>query len=306
MTKRLKKSEFMMAYMIIITLACTVGGFFFGAHYMKTRIAAEQAAKQETEQKEAQKEKMLKEQKLYNEQDFVRFYYAVYAPLLDFRQAHFEEMGKWASLDQTQRADSLKRLTKMAERTLSTLEKNVPLPTSPLLAQSHTTFTNSLRAYLDSMEQLRSDQNSNAQSPADIASRLTLFQNSWLSAQELLYQSVAVWESAYVRKQPMPKTVPTATVSTNEWKQYPFHYRTYLAAIAMSGEKQWRNYSPEDLTARIDKLLASNEAQSLGVHDVKSALLLLEATDAVHAGDFKQMSSKLYSGLHTPEIPIYR
>ncbi len=77
MTKRLKKSEFMMAYMIIITLACTVGGFFCGAHYMKTSIEAEQAAAMEAKQKEAEKEKMLREQKLYSEQDFIRFYYAV-------------------------------------------------------------------------------------------------------------------------------------------------------------------------------------------------------------------------------------
>ncbi|MGG1659609.1 hypothetical protein [Brevibacillus sp. NRS-1366] len=96
MTKRLKKSEFMMAYMIIITLACTVGGFFFGAHYMKTKLETEQTAALEAKQKEAEKERLLREQKLYSEQDFIRFYYAVYAPVAGSEARSFQhdaEMG---------------------------------------------------------------------------------------------------------------------------------------------------------------------------------------------------------------------
>ncbi|GEB32677.1 MULTISPECIES: hypothetical protein [Brevibacillus] len=305
MTKRLKKSEFMMAYMIIITLACTVGGFFFGAHYMKTSIEAEQAAAMEAKQKEAEKEKMLREQKLYSEQDFIRFYYAVYAPVLELKQAHFETMANWGSLDQKARTDALKQLEKQADQTIKDLDKTVPLPTSPLLAQAHTQFTNSVRAYLDSMENIRSAQNSNASTPAVIASGLTLAQNSWLTAQEMVYHSVAAWESAYVEKKPMPKAAP-ATVSVEQWKQYPFHYRTYLAALFMSANKQWGSYNPEDLTARLDLLLASTESQTLGIKDVAAAVKVLNATDAVHAGDFKKLNGKLYSVLSTPEIPLYK
>lgn len=305
MTKRLKKSEFMMAYMIIITLACTVGGFFFGAHYMKTQLESEQVAALEAEKKEAEKEKLLREQKLYNEQDFIRFYYAVYAPMLDLKQAHFDTMDKWNKLDTDQREEGLKQLSKHAEQTRKELEKNVPLPTSPMLSQAHATFTNSVRAYLDSMEQIRSDQNSNALTPATIAASMTLFQNNWLTAQEMVYHSVASWESAYVVKQPLPKQLP-GNVTTAQWKQYPFHYRTYLAAVAMSASNQWSIYSPEDLTARLDMLIASNEVQSLGIKDLTAAVKVLNATDAVHAGDFKRLSTQLYSVLKAPEIPLYK
>ncbi|QRG69873.1 hypothetical protein [Brevibacillus choshinensis] len=305
MTKRLKKSEFMMAYMIIISLACSVGGFFFGAHYMKSQIESERAAALETQQKEAAKDKLLKEQKLYNEQDFIRFYYALYAPLLELKEAHFDLMAKWPSLEKGEQSDSLKQLTKTAEQTLKALEKEVPLPTSPMLVQAHANFTNSVRAYLDSMEQVRSDQNSNALTPAAITTRLTLSQNSWLTAQEMMYHAIAAWESAYVVKQPLPKSLPQ-TVSTAQWKQYPFHYRTFLAAAVMSANKQWKSYNPEDVTARIDKLVGTNEAQSLGIQDVGSAVRLLNATDAIHPGDFKQMSGSLYSKLQAPEIPLYK
>ncbi|EJL25960.1 hypothetical protein [Brevibacillus sp. BC25] len=303
MTKRLKRTEFMMAYMIIITLACTVGGFFFGAHYMKTQLESEQAAVLEAEKKEAEKEKLLREQKLYNEQDFIRFYYAVYAPLLDLKQAHFDTMDKWNQMNESERTDGLKQLSKLADQTRKELEKNVPLPTSPMLRQAHSTFTNSVRAYLDSMEQIRSDQN-NA-TPDSIGASLTLFQNNWLTAQEMVYHSIASWESAYVVKQAMPKQLP-GTVNTAQWKQYPFHYRTYLAAVAMSGSNQWSSYNPEDLTARLDLLIASNEVQALGIKDLAAAVKILNATDAVSAGDFKRLNTQLYSVLKAPEIPLYK
>lgn len=305
MTKRLKRSEFMMAYMIIITLACTVSGFFFGAHYMKTQMEAAQTAAMEAKQKVAEREQMLKQQKLYSEQDFVRFYHSLYVPLLNFRQAHFDTMAKWSTMDNEQKSDSLKQLSKLGKQTLKALEQDVPLPTSPMLLQAHSQFTNSIRAYLDSMEQVQSDQNSNALTPATIASRMTLSQNSWLTAQELLYHSFAAWESAYVVKRPLPIALPQ-TISISQWKDYPFHYRTYLAATLMSSEKQWKSFSPEDMTARLDKLLSSKEAQSLGIHDVKSAVQLLYATDAIHPGDFQQMSEKFYSRLQAPEIPLYK
>jgi len=305
MKKRLNKSEFMMAYMIIITLACTVGGFFFGAYYMKTKMVAQQAAAMETAQKEAEQDKQLKEQKLYNEQDFIRFYYSFYAPLLELRQAHFDEMAKWSAMDKQEQADSLKKLSGVAKQTQKALEKDVPMPKSPLLAQAHGQFANSVRAYLDSMEQVRSDQNSNALTPAAITAKMTLFQNSWLTAQEMLYHSFAAWESAYVVKSPLPKALP-ANVSTSQWKQYPFHYRTYLAAAYMSADKQWKSYGPEDMTARIDKLAAGQDAQALGVKDIAGVIRLLNATDAIHPGDFKQLSGKLYSQLQAPEIPLYK
>ncbi|MBY0084447.1 hypothetical protein HP567_015800 [Brevibacillus sp. M2.1A] len=303
MTKRLKRTEFMMAYMIIITLACTVGGFFFGAHYMKTQLESEQAAVLEAEKKEAEKEKLLREQKLYNEQDFIRFYYAVYAPLLELKQAHFDTMDKWNQMNESERTEGLKQLSKIADQTRKELEKNVPLPTSPMLRQAHATFTNSVRAYLDSMEQIRSDQNK--ATPASIGASLTLFQNNWLTAQEMVYHSIASWESAYVVKQAMPKQLP-GTVNTAQWKQYPFHYRTYLAAVAMSASTQWSSYNPEDLTARLDLLIASNEVQALGIKDLAAAVKILNATDAVSAGDFKRLNTQLYSVLKAPEIPLYK
>lgn len=304
MNKRLTKSEFLVAYMIIITLACFVGGFFFGARYMKAAMEEQQAAASQTEKQMLEQEK-LREQKLYSEQDFIRFHYAVYAPLLELKQAHFDKMADWSRMDTQQRTDSLNQLVKAAKETIKQLEKPEALTTAPLLNQSQSIFLDSVRAYLDSIEQLLSDQNSNILEPEEIASRLTLSQNSWLKGQELLYQALALWESSYVTKQPMPKEAPK-TLSIAQWKQYPFHYRTYLAATALTHHKQWTAYNPEDLTARLDMLMSSNEWQSLGLQDVNAALRLLTTADMVKVGDFKQLQLKLYPAVKTPELPIFR
>jgi hypothetical protein len=70
--------------------------------------------------------------------------------------------------------------------------------------------------------------------------------------------------------------------------------------------KWFEPFNPEDLTARLDLLFQSSEAQTLGITDVPAAMRLLQASDAVRSGDFKQLQAKLYRNLKTPEIPLYR
>lgn len=295
----------MMAYMIIITLACTIGGFFFGAHYMKNKIETAQAQALEVQKQEVEKERLLQEQKLYSEQDFIRFYYAVYSPVLDLKKAHFDVMNQWGQMDKKGQEQALKQLSQTAEATLKSVDKTVSLQTAPLLLQAQAQFKNSVRAYLDSMDQVRTDQNSNALTPGDISDRMTPFHENWLKAQELVYQSFATWESAYVVKTPLPQALPEK-ITIEQWKAYPFHYRNYVTAVTLSHDHQWRAFNPEDLTVRLDSLFSSNDAQALGIHDVHAAVRLLFATDAVHPGDFKQLHSRIYSDLPTPEVPLFK
>ncbi|WP_400163822.1 hypothetical protein ACAF76_012200 [Brevibacillus sp. TJ4] len=304
MKKRLAKSDFMMAYMIIITLACTIGGFFFGAFYMKTEIESAQAAALEAEQREAEKEQMLKEHKLYNEQDFVRFHYAVLAPVRELQNAHFGTIDMWADLDAKGQEEALKELEKAAKETLKLLEKDVLLPTSPLLVQAHSNFTEGVRTYLARMEQVRTAQNSNALSVQEVASHFASPGENWAKAQEELYLSLANWEASYVTRQAIPQEAPE-TVTIAQWKQYPFHYRTYLSAVSMTREGQWTAFYPEDLATRIDNLLASSDAATIGVQDISGAVRLLYATDAIQPGDFTHLRKKIHPELKAPEIPIY-
>jgi hypothetical protein len=276
-----------------------------GAAYMKSKIEAEQAALLEAQKEQAEKERLLREQKLYNEQDFIRFYYSVYAPLLELKEAHFHTLARLPEQPRDAREQALDELSGKAKETLNALEKDLPLAGSPLLAQAKTYYEQSVRAYLDGIEHIRTEQNSNALTPDELQSRLTLFTNNWLKAQGFLYKALATWEAVYVNKHPLPKQLPQA-VSVAAWKEYPFHYRTYLAAEYLSQMKLYDEFNPEDLTARLDMLLRSREATVLGIKEIPSAIRLLQATDAVRSGDFKQLQAKLYAGLQFPEMPIYR
>lgn len=306
MATRLKKTEYLFTYMIIISLACLLGGFFLGASYMKNKLAAEEAAALEAAQKQAEKEKLLREQKLYREQDFVSFYYSVYAPVRSFKEDHFRILAQQQDNPQQRMEDRLDELAEMAENRLGELEKGTVSASSPLLVQAKQRFADSLRAYLAGIEELRSAQNSNALLDGDLSAlpQMQPFLSTWLQAQTDLFQAVATWESAYVTKRQLPNQTPAA-VSLKDWNTFPFHYRSFLAADFMAKAKMFDDYDPLDMTARIDALLTSNQAAALGVKDISSAIKVLHVTDAVRDDDFSKLREKLYAGLKTPEMPIY-
>jgi len=304
MQKRLTKSDFLLAYTIIITLACAIGGFFFGAYYMKAEYEAAKAAALEAEKLEAEKERLLKEQKLYNEQDFIRFHYAVYAPALSLKRAHFETMENWTRLDRDAREESLDHLVETAEETLSELQKSVSLPTSPLLQKAQANFRNSVQAYLDGMKQLQRVQNKDVLTADEISEQLAPMQESWLTAQEQVYLSFATWESAYVLKKPLPQAEPLS-VTVEQWKQYPFLYRTYLSAAVMTTKKEWKAFNPEDLTAHLDNLFSAKDASGTGIKDLPGGVGVLYAAQAIQPDAFKQQMPKKYAREKLPEVPLF-
>lgn len=306
MATRLKKSEFFISYSIIITLACFLGGFFLGAAYMKNYYEGELQAVAEAQKKQAQHEKMLREQKLYKDQDFVQFYYNVLIPITAFKDEHFEAFANMQTATPEERNAQLKNLEKLAKNHLQEVEEAAVSPTSPLLEQAKTAYVHSLRAYLDGIEKLRSVQNSNALTVEQLSAtpELQPFVTNWFTAQNHLYHAIANWESAYVTKRAIPGDIP-GNVSIQQWKTYPFHYRNYLAAEYLSRMKVFEDFAPEDMSARIDSLIRSNQVQVLGIKDIPSAVKMLQVTDAVRDGDFKKLKPSLYPELQMPEMPLF-
>jgi hypothetical protein len=220
MATRLKKSEFFISYSIIITLACFLGGFFLGAAYMKNYYEGELQAVAEAQKKQAQHEKMLREQKLYKDQDFVQFYYNVLIPITAFKDEHFEAFANMQTATPEERNAQLKNLEKLAKNHLQEVEEAAVSPTSPLLEQAKTAYVHSLRAYLDGIEKLRSVQNSNALTVEQLSAtpELQPFVTNWFTAQNHLYHAIANWESSYVSKRAIPGDIP-GTVSLQQWKR---------------------------------------------------------------------------------------
>jgi len=306
MATRLKKSEFIVTYSIIISLACFIGGFFLGAGYMKNSYEQAKMAAAEAEKEAAKKEQLLKEQKLYKEQDFVQYYYSVLVPVNTLKEKHFTIMAGMQGMPADEREDGLKELEKLAKQSLKEIQDAKVPASSPLLGQAKTAYEQSMRAYLDGIEALRSAQNSNVLTLDQVHGTQLMqpFTSSWLHAQVELYKAIATWESAYVTKKALPSILPEH-VNLETWKAYPFHYRNYLAAEYLTKKNMFEDFAPQDLTARIDSLLQSEQAKTLGIKDIQTAVDVLQATDAVREGDFKKFQTKLYQGVKMPEMPIF-
>lgn len=306
MSKRLTKSEYLLTYMIIITFVCFIGGFFLGAGVMKARIQAEaeEMAKREQEQKE--KEKLFQQQKMYRDQDFIRFYYGVQAHMRELKDKHFAVAQELDGKHRSEQISMIKDLLKMAETKQDELDKASLPETSPLLLDAKRAYQNSLGAYVLALEQIIDQMGTNSLSSDSFGSmRQHLgFVNEWNHAQTLYYQAMALWESVYVTKKRFTQLQPQQVAST-QWKAYPFHYRNYLAAQSMSQTKQFHPFYPEDLTSRIDSVVQTVSPDSLGWKDIAHATRILQTTDAVRLGDFMALKDKLYPELKSPEIPLF-
>jgi len=303
---RLKKSDYLLTYMIIISFACFVGGFFLGATVMKGKMAAELEWATKAERENALRELMLKEQQLYREQDFVSFYYGVYLPLEEFRAAHFRYLDSLQGKPREEQLNISEEMKKVVEKQREEVENGIVPATSPLLVKAKTGYINSLNAYTDGILQVLDKNNLNALTAEQIAAgrHLAPFYSLWLRAQADLYKAIALWESAYVTKQEIPEALP-ATLDINQWKAYSFHLRNYWTAEYLAKQPTLSRYNPEDLTARLDSVILTNQAASLGWHDIPYAIRVLNTTSAVRQGDYHALREKLYANVRMPEMPLF-
>lgn len=247
-----------------------------------------------------------KEKKLYKEMDFVQFYHNVLVPLEKFKEAHFE----YTEQLNTSSSGNLKSISSdaldKADEVLKEIEQvNVP-DSSPLLKQAKQEYIQSLQAYMDGMNQFVDD-NANEMTKQDLAQlrHLENFKRKWLRAQADLYKAVAFWEELYVTNKPLVKKLSQQSITLAQWKSYPFHLRDYIAAEHLYRTNEVVEFHPEDLTARVDAIISSNQAAALGWKDIPFAFRVLNTTDAVRQHDFKSLKNKLYPSLKSPEIPFF-
>ncbi|MFM1652757.1 hypothetical protein ACI7RC_11740 [Brevibacillus sp. B_LB10_24] len=266
--QRLKKTDYLLTYMIIITFASFVCGFFLGASVIKGKIYAEQSVQSDR-----------KAQGMYPDKDFIAYYYNVYKPMQEFK-------AEYLRMNSQQEADtSSQQLRKLVKKTLQEVEKAGVPETSPLLLQAKHEYIQSLKAYTEDA--------GNSE-----------FDTAWLRAEADMYKAVATWEQLYVTKKSASLEVPKS-ISFSQWKEYPFHYRNYISAEYLYQTKKLVEYRPVDLTAKLDSVIANDQAASLGWTDVPFAIRVLMTTDAVRSGDFSALRKQVYPKVAFPEMPLF-
>lgn len=304
MGKRLNRADYFIAYMIIISLACFIGGFFLGAGVMKSRSQAEIEAITKEYTNKLNQDNLEKEKKLYKEEDFVSFYYNVLAPVEKFKAAHFTYQSSLENASGKEIKSLSSDAIDEADETLKAIEQvNVP-DSSPLLKQAKQEYIQSLQAYMDGMNQMI-DGDTTEMTPQALTQHLETFKRKWLRAQADFYKAVAFWEEMYVTNKPLVRKISQTNISIEQWRSYPFHLRNYITSENLYRNNVMVPYQPEDITSRIDGVISANQAKALGWRDIPFAFRVLHATDAVRPGDFKSLKSKLYPGFKSPEIRFF-
>ncbi|MGD8189160.1 hypothetical protein ACQCN2_04075 [Brevibacillus ginsengisoli] len=304
MGKRLNRSDYFIVYMIIISLACLVGGFFLGICVMKSKAQAEIEAITKDYTIKLNQDQMEKTKKLYKEEDFVSFYYNVFAPLEKFKQSHLTFQNKVANSSAGDYKSILSAAQDQANETLKKIEQANVSNSSPLLIQAKQEYMKSLQVYMDGMNQMN-DGDTTKLTPQEMSQHLESFKRNWLRAQADFYKAIAIWEEMYVTNKPLVQQVSQSNISIEQWKSYPFNLRDYLAAENLYRNNVMVPFQPEDITARIDGVVLTNQASSLGWKDIPFAFRVLFTTDAVRPGDFKSLKNKLYPGFKSPELQFF-
>lgn len=300
-SNRLSKIEYLVTYMIIISLACFIGGFFFGAHVMKNRYLEEKAAVEKAEQEKREREKKLLEQRIYKEQDLVSFYYHIYAPLENFRREHFRFLNNFQTYSEREQEDLVEHILEQATQTISEVKKGTPSHSSPLLIQAKSEYLRSLQAYTEGVDNWWTSSN---HSSASLNQHLQQFHNLWLQAQIDFYESIALWEQANVTKQ-VTRLPTTQALPLTKWKTLTFHQRNYLSALNLARWKRVTEFNPEDMTAKIDSVIQSGQTEAAGWKDINQAGLALLATNAVLPDEYSKRKDTLYPNVKVPEIPLF-
>ncbi|CCF14266.1 MULTISPECIES: hypothetical protein [Brevibacillus] len=306
MTKRLSKHEYIVTYMIILSLTCLVVGFFWGANVVQSKMDEQLTQLQQLTHQTHNQEKLIREKKLYPEQDFTHYYYSFYEPLSTFQTDYFYYVANLQGKTLEEQKGVHSQLKQVVQTKIEQLEKVYISERSPLLVASRNQFLGSLHTLHNSLTKAMADTKGSHYSSEDIAAlrHAEDFQSEYLQAQTKFYHAIAMWEQIYVLQHPIGD-VDITSLTFAAWDTLPFHYRNYISARYMENIRSIPQFFPQDLTASIDARIKNKETVKLGWQNIPFGVNVLIASNGVHAGDFVQLNKKIYPALSLPEVPIY-
>ncbi|MGG2200548.1 hypothetical protein [Paenibacillus sp.] len=301
MEKRLNRTDYLFAITFIFMLVVALGAFFYGIKMGQDRATTqyEQFIAKQNEEKNGFT--------AYHQQYLVSFYHTIYQPYREFHKTWFEKMD---DLQTNQSADAsliLKDLAKQAQAAYDGLGSKSSPDSSPLLKEAHTDYMKSLKLFSEALRNYTSK--ANAVSGPDLVAQLQAdaylgeAKNFALKAEKEYYDAIVKWNETV---NPQFKAIDvTKPLNVKEWGALSLNVKNdYLAGFMMSG-KQFRAFTPQDLSARIDDMIASGQANKMNLTEVSRIVDMLLATDAVRAGDYLRLRNKYYGNETLPQLPFF-
>ncbi|MFC5699851.1 hypothetical protein ACFPVX_01040 [Cohnella faecalis] len=299
----MKRSELYFSLTFLLMLIIAIGAFFYGVKVGNEKTESKYAA--EAEPKSATASPL---PNAYQQQDLVSFYHTVFLPYREFQNAWFEERTLWLNDSTIDRSGSLKTLAKNAKKKYEAVRKAYVAPSSPLLMDAQTNYLKSLKLFEDGFSSLVST--SNEGTVADLMDSLdknTFYKEAQLQAltgQDRYYSAMLKWGATVNLDIPSEYTAPKS-IALAQWNKLPLIIKNKVVADYLFAGRVYSPYLPHDLTARIDQVIRSGQAEKLKLKTVGSIAELLNGTDAVRSGDFLGLKSRLYDEPLLPLLPFF-
>jgi hypothetical protein len=301
MEKRLTKSDYLFAVTFIFMLVVALGAFFYGLQVGQNRATAkyEEFIAKQNEAKQGYT--------AYHQQYLVSFYHTIYQPYREFHKKWFEKM---AELDTNRSADAsliVKDLAKLAEETYAKLQEKTMPDSSPLLKEAHTNYMKGLKLFGEGLRTYQSK--ANATPGKELVSLLNQdaylgeAKNFALKAEKEYYDAIVKWNET-VSSGFHPIDVSKA-LTVKEWSGIGLNMKNDYVAQLMVQTKAYKAFTPQDLTVRIDEMIASGQAAKMNLANVQQVMEVLLATDAVRPGDYQRGGSKWYANETLPQLPFF-
>lgn len=301
MEKRLNRTDYLFAATFIFMLVVALGAFFFGMQMGQDRATLKY------EDLIVKQSDASKSFTAYHQQYLVSFYHTIYAPYREFHKKWFDKMDELQAGRSSDASLIMKDLSKLASDSYEALGSKSMPDSSPLLQDAHKNYMKSLKLFNEALRGYASK--ANAVAAPELVKQLngdayiTEAKGFALTAEKQYYDAILKWhESVDPKFKPID---PSKPVALQDWSGLAFNMKNEYVAQQLAAAKTFTAFTPQDLTSRIDEMIASGQAKKLNLTGVNQVIDLLSGTDAVRSGDFLRYKNRLYANETIPQLPFF-
>ncbi|WP_438351302.1 hypothetical protein ACP8HI_12010 [Paenibacillus sp. FA6] len=285
-------------FVLILISAAFLSGVKLGANKIESKYEQQKLAPSSPEFSDS-----------YQQQDLVTFYHTVFLPYREFKSEWVLQIDKISRTeDATKINEILKQLRTLADEKYSAIIKTTMYSSSPLLQEAQTDFLKSIRLFGNAADSTSlSSSIHNGEVLMKQLKQDTLYKNGvnyGLLGQKRYYNSMIKW-SIKVDSTLSKEYDFTQNPSFSLWESYPLIVKNAAVSSILLNKSLYVAYDPQDMTARIDHMIQSGNADSMKLTSVESIINLLNNTDAVKENDFKKWKVKYYSQELLPQLSFF-
>ncbi|WP_127585318.1 hypothetical protein [Paenibacillus koleovorans] len=304
MERRLNRADYLFSLFTVFLLVCIAGAFFYGVKIGREKTEAKYAVIMKNQEEAA------RIPGAYDQQYLVSFYHSVLSPYREFQLKWFEQLKR---LEQTSPSldpsDVMKDLSRLASQKVNTASKVAMSSSSPLLVEAQQNYMKSLQLFADTLQKYQSKANGMAPTALvaelDKDAFLTEAKRFALQGQQQFYTAMTKWNETMEPKIPGLESLSKTPLTVKEWAGMSLIVKNNASANLVLNSRWFAPVYPQDITSRIEELIASGQAKKMNLNDISAIVDMLLGTNAVRQGDFIQSKLKYYNGETLPQLPFF-